>query len=581
MMKAATMTARKLMTSRSTHMMCNRIQAFSSTIQWNSRSALTSATTTSATSATTTNIFEEGKKLKCSFSTTTKNTRLPHDIGGDILSYGTIVHHVGGGEIVPLENWEVECHSMFAVLASRGIVGTDELRRSIEALTPAQYDSWSYYEKWSAAMTTLLLEHNVITQHELQQSLFGDMIVHDDVVSEDTTTSTTTSTTTPKQTQTCFDVGDAVRVLPYHNNNNNNIEWRRPHMRTPGYIYGVRGTIERVCGIHGDPSFLAFGVPEPPQVQLYRVRFATKDIWPEQYPNSTKHHHDHGDHDDDHGDVVEVEIYQHWLEAAEVLVSANNSSSDDREPTLFDHTSDGADCTHDHHDDHHDHDHDHHHDDHHDHVHEPRKLVEERAAAAEGPPRPGKELFQSIRSILLDKNIISADDIRTMVERMDTAGKRLDGATLVVAAWQDASFAKRLVANATAAASELGISTSNPNAPTVLTVVPNTPTTHNLIVCTLCSCYPSGLLGIAPSWYKSKEYRARAVREPRVVLANDFGVVASEVNEKQIRVHDSTADHRYLVLPERPAGTEGWSDEELRALVTRDTMLGVSVPTSF
>jgi nitrile hydratase len=141
-----------------------------------------------------------------------------------------------------------------------------------------------------------------------------------------------------------------------------------------------------------------------------------------------------------------------------------------------------------------------------------------------------------------------------MTEALDTAKEQLTGATLVVQAWIDPEFRARLLTNATEAAKEIGVNASNPNAPTVLSVVANTADVHNLIVCTLCSCYPSGLLGIAPSWYKSSEYRARAVREPRKVLL-DFGTVV----DKPITVHDSTADHRYLVLPEQPSGTEDWT----------------------
>jgi nitrile hydratase len=159
---------------------------------------------------------------------------------------------------------------------------------------------------------------------------------------------------------------------------------------------------------------------------------------------------------------------------------------------------------------------------------------------------------------------------------MDTAGKQLDGATLVLNAWLDADFEERLLADAPSAALELGISTANANAPTVLTVVKNTPTTHNLIVCTLCSCYPIPLLGLSPSWYKSREYRARSVREPRRVL-EEFGLTLETA--KGIRVHDSTADHRYIVLPERPADTFGWSKEKLKSIITRDTMVGVAIST--
>ncbi|KAL3935723.1 MAG: hypothetical protein SGARI_002854 [Bacillariaceae sp.] len=163
-----------------------------------------------------------------------------------------------------------------------------------------------------------------------------------------------------------------------------------------------------------------------------------------------------------------------------------------------------------------------------------------------------------------------------MTEGLELAGEKLNGATLVAKAWTDPVFKERLLQDPAKGANELGIQTSNPNAPTVLTVVENTPDIHNLVVCTLCSCYPSGLLGVAPSWYKSSAFRSRAVREPKRVL-EDFGTTLPA--GKKIRVHDSTADHRYLVLPERPSNTEGWSEEELRPLITRDTMIGTSVPT--
>lgn len=445
------------------------------------------------------------------------NTNLPHDIGGDPHNYGPIEPEQS------LLFWEQQSHSLFAVLASKNILATDELRRTIEALTPYQYQSWSYYEKWSAAMVSLLLEKGVLTHMELQQALFGENTLQ------------TTTCTNPH-----YKAGDSVRVKRFQCG----IEWKRPHIRTPGYIYGVAGIIERVCGRHGDPSFLGFGL-EAPKVQLYRVQFRQQDIWPEQT--------NLGD------DVVEVEVYEHWLEKADTFVGHEFENQ-----TLFDHSS-GDDCT--------SHSHAHHHGE--VHAHEPRPLVEERAIRNEGPARPGQELHQVLIKLLLAKEVVTTDEIRAMSERMDTAGKKLDGATLVVEAWLDPSFEERLLSDAAAAASEIGISTSNPNAPTVLTVVKNTATTHNLVVCTLCSCYPSGLLGIAPSWYKSRTYRSRAVRQPRNVLM-EFGL--SIPSEKRVRVHDSTADHRYMVLPERPLGTKDWSKEKLRAIITRDAMIGVSVP---
>ena len=455
------------------------------------------------------------------YSSSSVENGLPHDLGGRLSAFGPIPDTTQD-----LLAWEQQCHSLFAVLASKSIISTDGLRRAIESLAPEQYDSWSYYEKWSAGMAILLLENGIVTQNELQYALFGDH-------------KSSHSTQGP-----AFQVGDAVRVKQH----TSAVEWKRPHIRTPGYVYGVTGMIERVCGRHSDPSFLAFGV-EAPTVQLYRVRFHMSDIWPEYHGSDSK-------------DEIQAEIYEHWLERSDEETHTTPQGS----PVLFDHSGQNDGCLHSHSHD----------DSHHDHVHDARPSVEERAIQREGPPRPGQELFQALLRLLLDKSIITEDEVRSMCERMDTAGMQLMGAELVVQAWLDPSFQERLLEDAASAAQEIGISTSNPNAPTVLTVMANTPETHNVVVCTLCSCYPSGLLGIAPSWYKSREYRARAVREPRVVL-RDFGLTLPE--GKRIHVHDSTADHRYIVLPERPQGTEGWSREQLKKIVTRDSMIGIAVPS--
>lgn len=150
----------------------------------------------------------------------------------------------------------------------------------------------------------------------------------------------------------------------------------------------------------------------------------------------------------------------------------------------------------------------------------------------------------------------------------------MHGARLIARAWVDDAFKARLLEDGNAAAAELGLNASNPNAATKLTVVENDARVHNLIVCTLCSCYPAALLGPSPTWYKSRSYRARAVREPRALLSRDFGLDVGHATS--LRVHDSTADLRYLVLPRRPERTEGLEEEELRKIVTRDGMLGVA-----
>jgi nitrile hydratase len=176
----------------------------------------------------------------------------------------------------------------------------------------------------------------------------------------------------------------------------------------------------------------------------------------------------------------------------------------------------------------------------------------------------------SLRELLVEKGIVTEAQIAAEVEDMrERTPER--GARVVARAWTDASYKERLLENGTKACEELGL-----DVPALkLVVVENTPQVHNAIVCTLCSCYPRMLLGIPPDWYKSRSYRSRMVREPRAVLA-EFGLQVPE--GVQIRVHDSTADMRYLVLPMRPEGTRGWGEERLAALVTRDSMIGVSLP---
>ena len=195
------------------------------------------------------------------------------------------------------------------------------------------------------------------------------------------------------------------------------------------------------------------------------------------------------------------------------------------------------------------------------------------------PPQPDEEdtspteyrrLEAAVRELLVEKGLFSADDVRQVLERFDSQTPAI-GAHVVARAWVDPDYRARLLADGSAAVGELGIDMEGVK----LVVVENTPEVHNLIVCTLCSCYPRPVLGLPPDWYKSKNYRARAVREPRGVLA-EFGTLLQE--NVTVRVHDSTADMRYLVLPLRPEGTEGMSEAELAELVTRDSMIGVSLP---
>jgi nitrile hydratase len=176
----------------------------------------------------------------------------------------------------------------------------------------------------------------------------------------------------------------------------------------------------------------------------------------------------------------------------------------------------------------------------------------------------------SLRELLVEKGVLTSEQIQAEVENMRSRTPER-GAKVVARAWMDESFKQRLLENGTRACEELGL-----DVPALkLVAVENSAQVHNAIVCTLCSCYPRMLLGIPPDWYKSRNYRSRMVREPRAVLA-EFGL---QLNESvQVRVHDSTADMRYIVLPMRPAGTDGWDEARLASIVTRDCMIGVAVP---
>jgi nitrile hydratase len=178
----------------------------------------------------------------------------------------------------------------------------------------------------------------------------------------------------------------------------------------------------------------------------------------------------------------------------------------------------------------------------------------------------------AVESLLVEKGLIKSDAVDKIVYQFEHDIGPMLGAKVVARAWTDRGFKARLLADGAAAIGELGIDSRDIH----LEVVENRPGVHNLVVCTLCSCYPWFLLGLPPVWYKSAPYRSRAVIEPRSVL-KEFGVDIAD--ETRIKVWDSSADLRYMVLPEQPAGTEGWAEERLAALVTREAMIGTSVVT--
>jgi len=206
-----------------------------------------------------------------------------------------------------------------------------------------------------------------------------------------------------------------------------------------------------------------------------------------------------------------------------------------------------------------------HHD--HDHDHNDHAPVEERD---EGPPSHYEIMSRAMQELLEEKGLVTAEQVRRNMERFEEEFP-FRGSKVVARAWVDPAFRQRLLDDGKAACAEMGIDLETDR----LIAVENTPDVHNVIVCTLCSCYPRTLLGMPPSWYKSRNYRSRMVFEPRAVLKEFDTVIPERVT---VRVHDSNADMRYVVIPMRPTGTEGWSEEQLQKILTRDTLVGVSLP---
>lgn len=206
----------------------------------------------------------------------------------------------------------------------------------------------------------------------------------------------------------------------------------------------------------------------------------------------------------------------------------------------------------------HDHDHDHHHDGHsHDHEH---------GHGSELGPMDLR--VRALESLLVDKGYIDPAAVEEIIQTYETRVGPRNGARVVAMAWSDPAYKRWLLEDATAAIASLGYTGRQGEH---MVALENTGKVHNMVVCTLCSCYPWSVLGLPPAWYKSAPYRSRAVIDPHGVL-RDFGVRLGR--DVEVRVWDSTAEVRYLVLPKRPAGTEGWSEERLAALVTRDSMIG-------
>ena len=352
-----------------------------------------------------------------------------------------------------------------------------------------------------------------------------------------------------------------------------------------------------------DPSYAAYqehlptsggdGAPSPEPIRqvLYTVSFRAVDVWgsvlqappPLQLPLAGR----------EAEDTIAADIFECWLDLAGALQPQihHYHDTEDARParqasSLHPHREDGHGGGHD--------------------IHPSRAVIERNACAREqsAAQNPFQDLAEGLVGLLVAKGVLTRGELAAQLAGIDRIKQQRLGATLVAKAWADPTFRQQLVENAEAAAASIGIPTSNykdgdmavavaprgtadashggplvpttyPHGHTVLKVVANTSSVHNLVVCTLCSCYPAAVLGLSPGWYKSSSFRARAVMDPRGLLRDVFGLdVPAGV---RVAVHDSTAELRYLVLPMRPAGTARWSVEQLETIVSRDSMIGVAV----
>jgi nitrile hydratase len=462
--------------------------------------------------------------------------------------------------------WEKQIHAVLGLLVKKNVMCVDELRRAVEQLDPNIYCKWSYYARWAVAIAQVCLEKNLLSTK--------DILWENEEQSADQ----------------LYEIGEYVQIKE----ENILTKWCRPHIRTPGYIFGMIGFIESYAGLFPDPEQKGWGVSEATNQHVYRVRFFQKDIWPDYHGNE--------------GDTVDVEVFQNWLKRSteeefikqkerrnQFSLKSNTVVHDPSNKTLHvieekkenphhehehehDHHHHTHEHEHEHEHHHHDHDHKHEHHDHkhdedHGHSHEERAIVEQVAVDKEAYSI-GQQFAEVFTKVVLAKNLVSGEELRMVIERVEAMGANQEGARLVARAWKDPAFKARLLENGNAACLELGIAASNAHASTFLRAMENTDEVHNLVVCTLCSCYPLTILGPSPSWYRSRSYRARAVKEPRALL-KEFGTKIPD--DKIIRVHDSTSDLRFMVIPQQPKGTEKMSEEELIWFVTRDSMIGVTV----
>ena len=378
-----------------------------------------------------------------------------HDVGGVEEYFGQIDKDAP----TITAHWQSQIDAVGHLLFKGRLISVDEFRRNIEALPKNTYAQFSYYGKWAAAILQVLLRNKTLEEKEVSDLFFGEC-----------------------DTQKRFKEGQEVWVKQFETRG----IFRRPHLRTPGFVHGKKGVIERYAGSFLSPHVVAWNFDfnqNHEKVPLYRVRFRMQDVWEHsEFPN----------------DSIEVEVFQQWLTDKPIEMKNFLVQPEERS---------------------HEHEHD---EDEDEHVHDSRANTDKVALERETFNISVEEakIAEVLIDLLVKKKILSMEQILETERMRDKCVTR--GPMIVAKAWKDEEFKRKLLKDGRAALKEIGI-----DCEAHLVVHEQTEKVWNLVVCTLCSCYPTAILGRPPTWYKSVTYRSRAPIEPRKVL-KEFGVNISD-----------------------------------------------------
>eukprot|EP01084_Bolivina_argentea_P318076 551543_1 len=417
-----------------------------------------------------------------------------------------------------LTDYEKKIDSLLLVLAYKfkGYVTTHETRRVWETLPQSTYLFISYYEEWTFAIIQLCLIHHLFTEKELHLKLNEYLIQNKKQIKE-----------SQKQK---FKKNDYVRIRNVGDIIIRSKNWRNflaipklIHHRIPKYAQNKCGKIIQYIDSFDDPKLEAFGIrgDNIPKIPCYRVELDTN--------NNDKH-------------TVTLDVLQHWLQ---------------------------HECPQSEHDETHEHEHEH------EHEHKSIAQIKQEAVERETTLSPYEILADIAINLLIEKKVITMKELREQIERVDAQQHANFGADIVIRAWKDSKFKNRLINDTMNVLHENGYDTGI-GEPCVLRIVENKNDLHNLICCTLCSCYPRNILGIPPDWYKHKKFRSMAVSKPRELLKDEFGLIIPD--NMKLKVHDSNNEVRYMILPHE-SQIPNWKymkEEELKKLITRDMLIGVA-----